>query len=78
MRLDSLCKQINVRWVGEEYPRLRASCYHMQVGAARAIGQLWRERLFHEYHYPPFWWSKLPVVIVHYVLDNEANDIEMH
>ena len=54
MRLDSLCKQINVRWVGEEYPRLRASCYHMQVGAARAIGQLWRERLFHEYHYPPF------------------------
>ena len=32
MRLDSLCKQINVRWVGEEYPHPRASCYHIQVG----------------------------------------------
>lgn len=36
MRLDSLCKQINVRWVGEEYACFRASCYHIQVGTARA------------------------------------------
>ena len=28
--------------------------------------------------YPPFWWSKLPVVIVLPVLDNEASDIEVH
>ena len=27
--------------------------------------------------YPPFWWSKLPVVIVCHVLDNEAIDIEV-
>ena len=37
MRLDSLCKQINVRWVGEEYACFRASCYHIQVGTARAM-----------------------------------------
>ena len=42
------------------------------------IDQLRRERLSHEYHYPPFWWSKLPVVIVRCVVDNEAIDIEMH
>ena len=34
--------------------------------------------LSHEYHYPLFWWSKLPVVIVRRVLDNEAIDIEAH
>ena len=43
-----------------------------------SIDQLRRERLSHEYHYPPFWWSKLPAVIVRCVLDNEANDIETH
>ena len=45
---------------------------------SNAIDQLRRERLYHEYHYPPFWWSKLPVVVVCCVLDNEANDIETH
>ena len=42
----------------------------------RDIDQLRRERLSYEYHYPPFWWSKLPVVVVGRVLDNEAIDIE--
>ena len=44
----------------------------------QGIDQLWRECLSHEYHYPSFWWSKLPAVIVHCILDNEANDIETH
>ena len=47
-------------------------------GTMQSIDQLRRERLSHEYHYPPFWWSKLPVVIVRCVLDNEAIDIETH
>ena len=50
----------------------------LTAGSLAIIDQLWRERLSHEYHYLPFWWSKLPVVIARHVLDNEAINIETH
>ena len=50
--------------------------FHFEVSMEGPIDQLQHERLSHEYYYPPFWWSKLPVVIGRHVLDNEAIDIE--